>query len=185
MSTSSNTNKSLALINSDMEDTDEQSQFLTFTLREETFAIGILNIKEILEYGQLTPVPMMPNYIRGVINLRGAVVPVVDLGARFGDMPSEITKRTCLVIIEVATDEGEQDIGVVVDSVTEVLEIPDHDIEPAPSFGARIRTDFISGMGKINGEFVIILNVDRVLSVDELAALNTLGSTPTKKEDSR
>ena len=191
MSTSSNTNKSLALINSDMEDTDEQSQFLTFTLREETFAIGILNIKEILEYGQLTPVPMMPNYIRGVINLRGAVVPVVDLGARFGDMPSEITKRTCIVIIEgiviieVATDEGEQDIGVVVDSVTEVLEIPDHDIEPAPSFGARIRTDFISGMGKINGEFVIILNVDRVLSVDELAALNTLGSTPTKKEDSR
>lgn len=149
----------------------EESQYLTFTLGGKMFAIGILAIKEILEYGQLTTVPMMPEFIRGVINLRGAVVPVVDLSARFGGKQSEVTRRSCIVIIEVASDEGCQDIGVVVDTVSEVLEIPAGEIEPTPAFGARIRTDFIQGMGKINGKFVIILNVDKVLSVDELAVV--------------
>ena len=153
----------------------EEGQYLTFTLGKEMFAIGILNIKEILEYGQLTSVPMMPAFIRGVINLRGAVVPVVDLGARFGGQQSEITKRTCIVIIEVATDDTRQDIGVVVDAVSEVLEIPEEEIEPAPAFGARIRADFIAGMGKVNGKFVIILEVDKVLSVDELAIVSRVG----------
>lgn len=147
----------------------EEGQYLTFTLGKEMFAIGILNIREILEYGMLTAVPMMPEFIRGVINLRGAVVPVVDLSARFGGKPSDITKRTCIVIIEVTTEDGQQDIGVVVDTVSEVLEIPDSEIEPAPAFGARIRTDFIAGMGKVEGKFVIILEVDRVLSTEELA----------------
>jgi purine-binding chemotaxis protein CheW len=151
---------------------DEQGQFLTFILRSEMFAIGILHIKEILEYGQLTSVPMMPEFIRGVINLRGAVVPVVDLAARFGGSRSDITKRTCIVIIEVTTEEGKQDIGVVVDSVSEVLEIPASEIEVAPSFGAKIRADFISGMGKVNGNFVIILEVNKVLSVEELAMVS-------------
>ena len=155
---------------------DEQGQYLTFCLRGEMFAIGILHIKEILEYGQLTPVPMMPEYIRGVINLRGAVVPVVDLAARFGQLCSAITKRTCIVIIEAAGDEGRQDIGVVVDSVSEVLEIPDGEIEPAPAFGAKIRTDFISGMGKVNAKFVIILAVDKVLSVGELGQLERVAT---------
>ena len=147
----------------------EEDQYLTFTLGGRMHAFGILNIKEILEYGAVTSVPMMPEFIRGVINLRGAVVPVVDLSARFGDSRSDITKRTCIVIIEVASGDGSQDIGVVVDAVSEVLEIPAAEVEPAPAFGARIRTDFIQGMGKIDGKFVIILNVDRVLSVDELA----------------
>jgi purine-binding chemotaxis protein CheW len=151
---------------------DEEGQYLTFSLGKEMFAIGILNIKEILEYGQLTTVPMMPEFIRGVINLRGAVVPVIDLGARFGGKQSDITKRTCIVIIEVTTDEGHQDIGVVVDAVSEVLEIPDEEIEPAPTFGAKIRADFIAGMGKVNGKFVIILEVNKVLSVDELAMVS-------------
>ena len=150
----------------------EEGQYLTFSLRKEMFAIGILNIKEILEYGQLTAVPMMPEFIRGVINLRGAVVPVVDLSARFGDKQSEVTKRTCIVIIEINTEDGKQDIGVVVDAVSEVLEIPDSEIEPAPGFGAKIRVDFIAGMGKVNGKFVIILNVDKVLSTDELAMVS-------------
>ncbi|MBI3188652.1 MAG: chemotaxis protein CheW [Gammaproteobacteria bacterium] len=149
----------------------EEGQYLTFTLSGKMYAIGILFIKEILEFGQLTTVPMMPEFIRGVINLRGAVVPVVDLSARFGGKQSDVTKRTCIVIIEVLSDEGRQDIGVVVDTVSEVLEIPASEIEPAPAFGARIRTDFIRGMGKINGKFVIILNVDKVLSVDELAVV--------------
>lgn len=155
----------------------DQGQFLTFTLRQEMFAIGILNIKEILEYGSLTTVPMMPDFIRGVINLRGAVVPVVDLAARFGGEQSDITKRTCIVIIEVSNGEERQDIGVVVDAVSEVLEIPATEIEPAPAFGARIRADFIQGMGKVNGKFVIILEVDKVLSVDELAMVSQVADS--------
>ena len=156
---------------------EDESQYLTFTLRGEMFAIGILNIKEILEYGQLTGVPMMPEFIRGVINLRGSVVPVVDLAARFGGKRSEITKRSCIVIIEVNGEDGRQDIGVVVDAVSEVLEIPATEIEPPPAFGAKIRADFIQGMGKVDGKFVIILNVDRVLSVEELALVGQVGAT--------
>jgi purine-binding chemotaxis protein CheW len=149
----------------------DQQQFLTFNLGGEIFAIGILAIKEIIEYGNLTEVPMMPEFIRGVINLRGAVVPVVDLAARFGRAGSTVTRRTCIVIIEMEADGERQDVGVVVDAVNEVLEILPQDIEPAPAFGAKIRTDFIRGMGKVNGKFVILLNVNRVLSVDEMAEL--------------
>ncbi len=152
----------------------QDHQYLTFLLRNEMFAIGILNIKEILEYGLLTRVPMMPEFIRGVINLRGAVVPVVDLSARFGGTPCDIGKRTCVVIVEVATEDGAQVMGVVVDAVSAVLDIPASEIEPAPAFGARIRADFIEAMGKIDGRFVIILNVGKVLSVDELAMLGQL-----------
>lgn len=154
---------------------EEQHQYLTFALGGDMFAIGILHIKEIIEYGTLTTVPMMPEFIRGVINLRGAVVPVVDLAARFGRSPTEISRKTCIVIIEVQSAAGTQDVGVIVDAVSEVLEIPAGEIEPAPSFGARIRVDFIAGMGKIDGSFVIILDVDRVLSVDEMALITRAG----------
>lgn len=150
----------------------DQHQYLTFMLGGEVFAIGILSTKEIIEYGQLTVVPMMPDFVRGVINLRGAVVPVVDLSSRFGRHPSEVTRRSCIVIVEVGGGEGKQDVGVVVDAVNEVLEIPAEEIEPAPAFGAKIRPDFISGMGKRNSGFVIILNADRVLSVDEMSQLS-------------
>lgn len=153
----------------------EEGQYLTFLIGGEMFAISILGIKEIIEYGHLTTVPMMPDFIRGVINLRGAVVPVVDMSARFGRAASEVTRRSCIVIIEVESNDEKQDVGVVVDSVSEVLEIPVAEIEPAPSFGARIRADFISGMGKVNGQFVIILNANRVLSVDEMAMLSGVG----------
>ena len=149
----------------------DQQQYLTFMLDGETFAMGILAIKEIIEYGQLTEVPRMPSFIRGVINLRGSVVPVVDLSARFGKPATRVTRRTCIVIIEVATGDDIQDVGVMVDAVNAVLEIPPQEIEPPPSFGANIRTDFISGMGKVDGKFVIILNVQHVLSVDEMATL--------------
>jgi len=149
----------------------DQQQYLTFMLGGETFAIGILAIKEIIEYGNLTEVPMMPDYIRGVINLRGSVVPVVDLSTRFGRKRTELSRRTCIVIIEVASDQETQVVGVVVDAVNEVLEIPQDQIEPPPAFGAKIRTDFIRGMGKVDSKFVIILNVDNVLSIDDLALL--------------
>jgi len=149
----------------------DQQQYLTFMLGGEIFAIGILGIKEIIEYGQLTEVPMMPGFIRGVINLRGSVVPVVDLSCRFGRHSTEVTRRTCIVIVEVRAGEGQQDIGIVVDAVNEVLEIPQDQIEPPPTFGAKVRADFISGMGKVDGHFVILLSVDRVLSVEEMSQL--------------
>jgi purine-binding chemotaxis protein CheW len=149
----------------------EPTQYLTFLLDGEAFAIGILAIKEIIEYGNVTAVPMMPASVRGVINLRGAVVPVMDLSARFGRPSTAVTKRTCIVIVEVQRDGECQDIGVVVDAVNEVLDIPAGDIEPPPSFGARIRSDFIHGMGKVRGRFVILLNADRVLSIEDVGGL--------------
>jgi purine-binding chemotaxis protein CheW len=160
----------------------DQQQYLTFMLGGEVFAMGILGIKEIIEYGQITTVPMMPEFIRGVINLRGAVVPVVDLSARFGRSGTAVTKRTCIVIVEVHADGEKQDIGVIVDAVNEVLEIARDQIEPPPSFGTRIRTDFISGMGKVNNKFVIILNVNSVLSLDDLALLGRLGAEEAAPE---
>jgi purine-binding chemotaxis protein CheW len=148
----------------------EPAQYLTFMLGGEMFAIGILAIKEIIEYHSLTEVPMMPACVRGVINLRGAVVPVMDLLARFGRPPSAITKKTCIVIVEVQGGDGRHVIGVVVDAVNEVLDIAAADIEPPPAFGARIRTDFLQGMGKVKGRFVILLDVDHVLSLEEISA---------------
>jgi purine-binding chemotaxis protein CheW len=159
----------------------DDNQYLTFMLSGEMFSIGILNIKEIIEYGQLTEVPMMPAFIRGVINLRGRVVPVVDLSVRFGREATTVGKRTSIVIIEVQNGDERHDIGVLVDAVSEVLAIPASEIEPPPSFGANIRADFISGMGKVNGKFVIILNADRVLSLDELAMLESATVVPAQQ----
>lgn len=159
----------------------ENHQYLTFSLSGEMFAVGILNVKEIIEYGTLTEIPMMPPFIRGVINLRGRVVPVIDLSARFGNQQSQIGKRSCIVIVEMVAGDDVRELGIIVDAVSEVLEIPQNEIEPPPSFGAKIRADFIAGMGKVNGKFVIILRIDRALSSDDLATLATLdvGSNPS------
>lgn len=154
-------------------------QYLTFTLGGEMFAVAILNVKEIIEFGSLTEIPMTPPFIRGVINLRGAVVPVIDLACRFGGQPSAVARRTCIVIVELEEDEQKHDIGVMVDAVSEVLEIARADIEPPPAFGARIRADFISGMGKIDGKFVIILNVAKTLSASEIAMLSKFAGDDT------
>jgi purine-binding chemotaxis protein CheW len=148
------------------------SQYLTFALGSEMFAVGILNVKEIIEYGNLTEIPMMPAFIRGVINLRGSVVPVIDLSARFGGSQTEVGRRTCIVIVEVEDEDAKHDIGIMVDAVSEVLDIPGSEIEPPPAFGAKIRADFIFGMGKVAGKFVIILNINKVLSVEEIALLS-------------
>lgn len=155
----------------------EQQQYLTFLLGDEMFAIGILSIREIIEYGFVTDVPMTPPFIRGVLNLRGAVVPVVDLAVRFGRQARHTTKRSCIVIVEIESANGSQAMGVVVDAVSEVLEIPGSDIEPPPEFGARIRNDFIKGMGKINGKFVVVVDLNRVMSIDELAVAGSSGRT--------
>ena len=159
----------------------EQKQYLTFMLGGEMFSIGILCIREIIWYSNLTEVPMMPACIRGVINLRGAVVPVMDLSNRFGKPATPVTKSTCIIIVEVETqNEGErQSMGVVVDSVQAVLEIAASDIESAPSFGAKIRSDFIEGIGKVAGKFVILLNVNNVLSMQEIGEMGQVASMAT------
>lgn len=154
--------------------TFDQTQYLTFMVGGETFAIGILKIKEIIEFEELTPVPMMPECIRGVINLRGAVVPVLDLSSRFGRRVSAITRRTCILVVETGTGEERQDMGVIVDAVNAVVEMPDAEIEPAPDFGTRLRTDFIEGMGKIDGRFVILLDTGQVLSPEEIGELEQM-----------
>lgn len=150
----------------------DEHQYLTFQLSGEVYGIGILSIKEILEYGELTHVPMMPESIRGVINLRGSVVPVIDLSTRIGKHKGELSKKTCIVILEIQHEEDIMDVGIIVDAVNEVLEIPPDEIEPPPSFGAKIRTDFIAGMGKLQGKFVVLLNVEQVLSVEELSFIS-------------
>jgi len=150
------------------------SQYLTFLSGEDVYAVGILHIKEIIEYGSLATVPMMPACVRGVINLRGAVVPVVDLSARFGRAPSAISKRSCIVIVEVqgpADSECKQVLGMLVDAVNAVVEIAAGDIEAPPSFGTRIRPDFIAGIGKAGGRFVTLLEIEQVLSTEEIVEL--------------
>lgn len=143
----------------------EPSLVLTFLLGGELFGITIRTIKEIIEYRVPTEVPAMPAAVLGVINLRGAVVPVMDLQARLGRPAAVVGRRTCIVIVEVGDGEDALTVGIVVDAVSEVLEIPPEDVEPPPSFGARVAAEFIAGMGKVRGRFVILLDVARVLAV--------------------
>lgn len=146
-------------------------QYLTFMLAGEMFAISITFIKEIIEYRNITQVPMMPPAVRGVINLRGTVVPVMDLQLRFGREASPVSRRTCCVIVEIETGGERQTVGLLVDAVCEVLELGAEDILPAPSFGARIRTDFINSVARVRGSFVIVLDVDRLFAAEELSAI--------------
>lgn len=149
----------------------EEKQYLTFTLNQELFAVVIHNIKEIIEYAGVTEVPLMPRFMHGVINMRGSVVPVIDLAVRFGRGPSQIGRRSCVVILEVFFGGEYHDMGVLVDAVNEVIEIAAAEIEPAPEFGAKVRSEFIAGIGKVNEKFVIILDVNHVLSIGEMSAM--------------
>lgn len=148
-----------------------QGQYLTFYLNEETFGLSILCIKEIVEYSRLTSVPQMPRFVEGVINLRGHVVPVINLALRLGKETAPPQKRTCIVIIEINFEGATADVGVVVDSVSEVLDVSGADIEPAPGFGARLRAEFIAGMARLGSAFVILIDAERVLSISEMASL--------------
>lgn len=150
---------------------DQLRQYLTFRAGNENLAISILDVKEIIEINTITDVPMTPEYIRGVINLRGNVVPVIDLSARLGRQSREITKRSCIVLVQVEYNEDAQLLGMLVDAVDEILEIPEANIMPPPDFGADIRTDFIQSMGRVGDEFIILLNINRVLSIKELSQL--------------
>jgi purine-binding chemotaxis protein CheW len=150
---------------------DNVAQFLTFVLNTEVYGINILNIKEIVDYGGITKVPMMPEFIAGVINLRGSVVPVVDLSLRFSALPAQRTKRSSIIILELDYEGQKLEVGVSVDMVNEVLDILSGEIEPVPSFGTKIRTDFISGMGKVNDQLLVLLDIENILSIEELSVV--------------
>ena len=156
-------------------------RYLTFVLGGEIYALPILDITEIMEFRTLTVVPMMPSFIRGVINLRGRVVPVVDMAARFGQDRTEVARRTSIIIVEAGAGREDgaagHDMGVMVDAVNKVVHLSGDDIEPPPAFGAGIRSDFISGMAKYDDQLIIVLDVSHVLSIDEMVMLGRAGTT--------
>ena len=151
---------------------DKEGKYLTFTLAEEEYGIGILKIKEIIGMLPITSVPQTPDFVKGVINLRGKVIPVMDLRLRFGMPAIDYTERTCIIVVEIAGNSGTVLIGIVVDAVSEVLNIKGDDIEKTPTFGSKLNTDYILGMAKMEGGVKILLDIDRVLSNDELSLLS-------------
>jgi len=154
-----------------------QQQYLTFFVSYEEYAINIQRVKEIIEYTTVTKVPKVPEWIRGVINLRGNVVPVVDLTVRFGLEASPVTKTTCIVIVEVEQDNERAVMGVIADAVNRVIDLAPKDIEEPPAFGTRVRLEYLFGMGKLGKKFALILNIDSVLNNSDLLAVSTLQSS--------
>jgi purine-binding chemotaxis protein CheW len=147
-------------------------QYLTFLLGDEVFALDVSHVREILEFSTVTKVPRTPDYMKGVINLRGSVVPVLDMRLKFGLGQVDKTVNTCVVVVEVVCEGQVTALGALVDSVQEVFELEHDQIEPAPKIGTQLKTDFIKGMGKKDDDFVIILDIDRLFSSDELACMN-------------
>jgi len=146
-------------------------QYLTFSLGDEVFAMDIRSVREIIQYASMTIVPLMPEFVRGVINLRGSVVPVIDLRARFGRSRAEVGKKTCVIIFDAVVEDEKVELGLLVDSVSEVIEIAVAHIEQPPQFGNTIRRDFIHGIGKVGKEFIVILAPERALDINEMASL--------------
>jgi purine-binding chemotaxis protein CheW len=153
----------------------DTKQYLTFRIGEEDFALEVSNVREILEFTAITKVPKTPEYMRGVINLRGSVVPVLDMRLKFNLAEKKETIDTCIIVLEVDIDGEKTIIGALIDSVQEVFELDPQHIEPAPKIGTRLRTDFIKGMGKREDRFIIILNIDKVFSSEELSAVQEVG----------
>ncbi|MBL7205688.1 MAG: purine-binding chemotaxis protein CheW [Desulfobacteraceae bacterium] len=150
---------------------EREGKCLTFTLAEEEYGIGILKIKEIIGMMSITSVPQTPAFVKGVINLRGKVIPVIDLRLRFGMGEIDYNERTCIIVVEVEGEAGVVLTGVVVDSVSEVLNIKAEDIEDTPTFGTKLNTDYLLGMAKMEGSVKILLDIDRVLTGREVALL--------------
>ena len=150
---------------------DKEGKYLTFTLAEEEYGVGILKIKEIIGMIPITPVPKTPKFVKGVINLRGKVIPVIDLRLRFGMEELEYTERTCIIVVEIEGRAGIILTGIVVDAVSEVLNIKGEDMESTPTFGAKLDTQYILGMAKMEGGIKILLDIDQVLDTEELSAL--------------
>ncbi len=153
----------------------ETTQYLTFRLEEEIFALDITKVREVLDFTSITKVPRTPEFMRGVINLRGSVVPVVDMRLKFAMSNTQKTVNTCIIIVEISVDGDTTVLGALADSVQEVIELSPEQIEPAPRIGTRLRTEFIRGMGKRDEQFVIILDIDKVFSIDELSLVQDAG----------
>jgi len=151
--------------------TDREGKYLTFTLASEDYGIGILKIKEIIGMMPITSVPQTPSFVKGVVNLRGKVIPVVDLRLKFGIPPIDYTERTCIIVVEISGQSGAVKIGIVVDAVSEVLNIKAEDVENTPAFGTRVNTDYILGMAKMGDSVKILLDIDKVLSTQDLVIL--------------
>ena len=150
---------------------NREGKYLTFTMDKEEYGIGILKIKEIIGMMPITPVPQTPEHVKGVINLRGKVIPVVDLRLRFGMNAIDYNERTCIIVVEIEGKSGTVMIGTVVDSVSEVLNIKGEDIEDTPPFGTKLNTDYILGMAKMERGVKILLDIDKVLNTEEVAAM--------------
>lgn len=146
-------------------------QFLTFRIASEFYGLELSQTREIIEYNGITEVPLMPSFLRGVINLRGEVVPVIDLSVRLGRKPIEVQKRTCIIVVEMQNNDQNHVLGLLADGVSEVIEMDEENIEDAPSFGANIRADFIQGIAKQGDAFVVLLDANNALSIRELAHL--------------
>lgn len=153
----------------------DTGQYLTFKLDEEVFALDIIKVREVLDFTVITKVPHTPEFMLGVINLRGSVVPVVDMRLKFGMSKTERTVNTCIIIVEIEVEGEGVVLGALVDSVQEVIEMESGQIEPPPRIGTRLKTRFIKGMGKRDEHFIIILDIDRVFSTDELAIVQDMG----------
>jgi purine-binding chemotaxis protein CheW len=151
---------------------EKEAKYLTFALAEEEYGIGILKVKEIIGMMQITSVPQTPVFVKGVINLRGKVIPVVDLRLKFGMPEINYTERTCIIVVEAEGERSDTQMGIVVDAVSEVLNIRAEDIEDTPKFGAALNTDFIMGMAKTEGGVKILLDIDKVLSRQEFETFN-------------
>lgn len=150
-------------------------KYLTFELNCEVYGLEILKVQEIIGIMKVTRVPLAPGFVRGVINLRGKVIPVIDLRIKFSMNTKEDTERTCIIVVQVSGSSSVVIMGIIVDEVSEVLDIVEEQIEPPPSFGSRIDTDFILGMGKIGERVVMLLDVDRVLSGEEVKLIESVG----------
>jgi purine-binding chemotaxis protein CheW len=148
---------------------DREGKYLTFALAEEEYGIGILKVKEIIGMMPVTHVPQTPGFVKGVINLRGKVIPVVDLRLRFNLEVAAYTERTCIIVVEVAGANGSVMMGIVVDAVSEVLNIRGADIENTPAFGVKLNTDYILGMAKVGGGIKILLEIDKVLGNGDMS----------------
>ncbi len=154
---------------------EDALQYLTFSLGDEVFAMDIRSVREIIQHGAMTVVPLMPEFVRGIINLRGAVVPVIDLQSRFGRAPAQVGKKTCIIIFDVGPEGDKVQLGLMVDAVSEVIDIPLSHIEPPPQFGTTIQREFIHGLGKVGSEFIVILEPERALNIDDMVALAEAG----------
>lgn len=161
---------------------NETSQYLSFKLDQEIYALDISQVREVLDFSDVTKVPRMPEFMRGVINLRGGVVPVVDLRLKFGLSATDKTVDTCIIIMEIAIEGETTLLGALADSVQEVMTLEPDQIEPPPRIGTRLNTEFIKGMGKKNDEFIIILDIDRVFSSEELVVLQTTDDSQITNE---